>query len=122
MSKYLILFLLAVIPVIIIGYFVYSKDKNKEPFSILVALFLGGVASCIITLILTFIFQKIFPYFKADESTYGIIGLIIKTFIEIGLIEEFSKWIMTYLISYHNKEYNEAYDMIVYAVFTSLGF
>ena len=47
---------------------------------------------------------------------------LLYAFLGVALVEEFSKWIMTYLIGYHNKEFDELYDGIVYAIFVSLGF
>ena len=44
------------------------------------------------------------------------------TFISVALVEEGFKWFITKLVGYNNKEFDEIYDIIVYAVFASLGF
>lgn len=120
--KAILLFILAIIPSIILGYILFSKDKNKEPKSLLIVLFLGGFGSVFITLFFTAILQGIFPFFKNSPEKMNLIQLIPGVFIGVALIEEFSKWIISYLISYNNKEFDEFYDMIIYCVFVSLGF
>ena len=46
----------------------------------------------------------------------------IYVFLFVALIEEGSKFLMTYILGYNNKEFDEVYDMIVDASFVSLGF
>ena len=120
--EYLILLMLAIIPSIILGYAILRKDKNKEPKSLIIGLFFGGIGSAFLTLFLTLIIQNVFPFFKMDQENLTLIQLIPSIFIGVALIEEFSKWIILYIISYNHKEFDEFYDMIVYCVFVSLGF
>lgn len=117
-----LLLFLAIIPVIVIMTYIYNKDRNKEPTKLLVKLFLFGIVSCFVTLALGDILELIVPLFAEDSSTYNSIELIIYVFINIALVEEFSKWIMAYNIGYKSEEFDEIYDSIVYAVFVSLGF
>ena len=115
--------IIAILPVILIGIYIYNKDKNKEPVSLLVKLFLGGIASTFITIVISLLSGIFFPVLITEDPTQlNNIEIIIYAFIGIGFIEEFSKWIITYLISYNNKEFDEVYDIIVYSVFVSLGF
>lgn len=118
----LILFILSALPVFLLGMYIYKKDRNKEPTKLLVKLFLGGICSCFLVLILSVILSLIFPILSADTSKLNLFLLIIRVFIGIALIEEFCKWIITYFISYNNKNFDEIYDMIVYSVYVSLGF
>ncbi len=111
---------LSILPVFLIGLYIYKKDRNKEPFKLLTKLFFGGLLSIIITLILTFILGLFFPFFLSED--YNAITLIPYVFIGVALVEEFSKWISTYFFSFHSKEFDETYDIIVYSVFVSLGF
>lgn len=117
----LILFTISVLPVFLIGLYIYNKDKEKESAKLLLKLFLGGMASCILTLVISLILNVI-PIFRADENDLNLIELAIKVFIGIALVEEFSKWLMAYLVSYNDKEFDEFYDMILYCVFVALGF
>ena len=116
-----ILFFVATLPVILIGLFVYLKDKEKEPKKIIARMFFGGMVAAIITILLTLLYEKNIFTFDYDGND-NMLNIIIHTFIEVALIEEFSKWIITYLFSYNDKEFDELYDMIVYSVFVALGF
>lgn len=118
----LILFTVSVLPVILIGFFIYKRDKNKEPIKILVELFVGGILSCFLVLLISFIMSLIFPIFRADAATLNLLELVIYVFIGVALVEEFCKWIFAYKIAYHSNHFDEMYDMIVYAAFVALGF
>lgn len=122
MSSFLLF--LAVLPTILLGYFIYSNDKiEKEPTPLLVKLLLGGIGSVILTLIVTTILNKIAPFFAiSNTEILSPLSLAIYVFFGIAIIEEFSKWFFLYIISWKNKAFNHVYDAIVYSVFVSLGF
>ncbi len=118
-----ILIFISILPVIIIGSYIYKKDRNKESTALLTKLFIAGIGSCFVVLILNAIFGAIFPFVgETDTSKLSTVNLMLHVFIGVALIEEFSKWIFAYLISYNHKEFDEFYDMILYAVFVALGF
>ncbi len=118
----LMLVFLAALPVIIILLLVYSKDKNKEPLSLLIKLFLSGFVSCGLTLLITELLSLWFPFMQGDISNKSLIQLALYAFLGVALVEEFSKWIMTHLVGYQNREFDELYDGMIYAIFVSLGF
>lgn len=120
--KVLLLILLSILPVFLVGYFVYKKDKNKEPTSVLVKLFLGGLLSVVLTLIITGVIYTIFPFFSIEKNELNLIELFFSVFFGVALIEEISKFTFLYLFSYNEKNFDEFYDMILYAVFVALGF
>ncbi len=122
MNNELVLFIVSILPICLIGFYIYKKDKDKEPSKLLIKLFLGGIASTIITLIITFILETIFPFFSLDYENLNLIQLLISVFIGVALVEEFSKWLMVYIIAYKNKAFDELYDMVLYATFVALGF
>jgi len=121
MINELILFFISVLPVVLIGLYIYKKDKQKEPKRLLVKLFLGGLTSCFLVLIISSLLN-IFPIFSAEPEDLNLIELIINVFIGVALVEEFCKWIMAYKISYNDKNFDEFYDAILYCVFVALGF
>lgn len=118
----IILFSVATLPVILLGMYIYKKDKNKESPRLLTKLFLGGIISCFMVLIISFILELIFPFFALEEETLNYFELIISVFIGVALVEEVCKWIIVYVISYNDNEYEEIYDSIVYCTFVALGF
>ena len=118
----LILFIISVLPVFLLGMYIYKKDRNKEPTKLLTKLFIGGILSCFLVLFISDIMSSVFPIFSADYLELNMAELVIYVFIGIALVEEFSKWIITYNFSYNEIEFEEIYDAIVYSVFVSLGF
>ena len=114
------LLLLAIVPVFVIIFYVYIKDKyEKEPIRLLFYNFLlGAIVSVIITTLLYIIIDIPLPLNNQDS----IFEQFIKAFFVVGLSEEFSKYIIIRYYSQPNEEYNEPFDGIVYAVMVSMGF
>ena len=118
MINVVLLLIVTFLPVYLIGLFVYKKDKEKEPGKLLGKFFIFGMLSCIPTLIFELLLGSFFP----PEESMDMVTLFIYVFVTIAMIEEFFKWIFTYLIGFNNKEFDHVYDIIVYAVFVALGF
>ena len=116
------LFIISVLPVFLIGLYIYKKDKEKEPSKLLAKLFLGGMLSCFLVLIVSNITDRLIPLFASDPNTLNMIELVLYVFIGVALIEEGCKWIMVYTISYKDKNFDELYDAILYCMFVALGF
>ena len=114
------LLLLAVAPALFVIVYIYIKDKHeKEPKHLLIYNFLlGAIVSIIVTTILYFLFTKFFPSF-IKESVFD---QFIKAFLMVGLIEEFSKYIIVRYYAQPKEAFNEPFDGIVYAVMVSMGF
>ena len=112
--------LLAIAPAMIFVIFIYLKDKiEKEPISFLIKIFfLGAFGSIIITLILGVLFNSIYPL--TDEKS--VFQQFIKAFVVVALVEEFSKYVIVKYYAQKNKEFNEPFDGIVYALTVSMGF
>ena len=110
--------LVAIFPVILIGIYIYKKDKQKESSRLLFKLFIGGVGSCFPAVIIGLLFDGFFP--NTDQMNF--IQLFMYVFIVIALVEEICKWFFLYIISYNHSEFDSLYDMIVYASFVALGF
>ena len=108
----------AILPVAILCYYIYNKDPHKEPYYMLVRMFSRGLMTFLPILIVEIILDL---FFSTDGIT-SFTKIFIFTFIGVALVEEFFKWIVVYKSAYNDKEFNEVYDIIVYAVFVSLGF
>ena len=118
----LVLLFLSIAPIVIFANMIYKRDFDKEPKSILIKLFLCGIGSTFLTLIITKLLVSIVPFFGYSYGELDAIELIPYVFIGVALIEEFSKWIFVYKLEYNDREFNHLYDGIVYAAFVSLGF
>ena len=110
----------AIAPVFTVIIYIYIKDKHeKEPKQLLVYNFLlGAIVSIIVTTILYFLFSSFFLPFK-EKSVFE---QFIKAFFMVGLIEEFSKYIIVRYYAQPKDAFNEPFDGIVYAVMVSMGF
>lgn len=116
-----LLIALALLPSIILGWIIWQNDKiEKEPTGLLVKLFVCGILSIIVTVILSFPVYMI-PMCN-PETASTIIEHFMSAVIGVALVEEFSKWIFVKSGTWKNKEFTHIYDAVVYAVFVSLGF
>jgi len=112
---------IAILPTILLWKYVNKLDKHKEPTNFLVKLFFGGILSLIVTLVISFIISLFIPDFFEYEVSLSLSGFLY-SFLGIGLVEEFSKFIMMYSFSWNNKNLDETYDVILYTMIVALGF
>ena len=109
---------LALAPGAAIVLYIYLKDKHeREPFSLLLISFLYGGLSTLITLFISWP-VNILILTKDDD----VVQQFFNAFFKVALVEEFSKFIFVRFILYYNKNFNEPFDGIVYAVMVSMGF
>jgi RsiW-degrading membrane proteinase PrsW (M82 family) len=112
------LFGIALAPGAAIVLYIYLKDKHeREPLILLLTSFFYGVLSTFITLGATMTLDLILML-KEDD----VIEQFVEAFFKVALIEEASKFIFVRFILYPNKNFNEPFDGIVYAVMVSMGF
>jgi len=109
--------ILSLVPVFIIGSYIYFRDKyEKEPLRLLLLALLAGALTVI-------------PVIFVEEFLSGL-GALLKglaaaawnAFAVAGFTEELFKYLALYLLIWKSPEFNEKFDGIVYAVFVSLGF
>ncbi len=113
------LILLATAPILIILFYIYYRDKyEKEPFGLLLKSLIVGMLICI-------------PIIFAEQWTSAILDHlllphIVKAFCDAFFVasfwEESFKLTAVLLLVWRNRNFNERFDGIVYAVFVSLGF
>ena len=109
-----ILIFLTLIPSILIGLFVYYKDKyEKEPLNLIFRAFLFGCLAVIPSIII----EQFFMFIQLDKF-----DIFLFAFIGIALVEEGSKFFFLKKFLFPHKEFNEPFDGIIYAVMISLGF
>lgn len=123
------LMLAAIAPAAALCVYIYKKDRvEKEPFGLLIKLFLAGVIACVPAAAMEGyigdIIDGIFKPYVADciISAADYAYYAVTAFIGVALIEEVCKWYFLVRITKSNKEFNSLFDGIIYAVFISLGF
>lgn len=111
------LLVLAIAPVVIIALYVYIRDRyEREPLALLLKAMLAGALSTIPVLFVNTWLEGYAVYFTGLQRA----GYI--AFVVAALVEELFKFLVLYLLIWRNREFNEKFDGIVYAVFVSLGF
>ena len=118
----LLLLIISILPVYLVGRYIYNKDKDKEPKGLIIKLFFGGIGSFVLTILVTLFLSLFFPSLLSDPLSMDLFSLFLHVFFGVALIEELSKWIFVYKISYNNIEFDQVYDMLVYSAFVALGF
>ena len=117
MLYYLILFGIAILPVIILMIFIYRQDKyQKEPIKSLAKAFIGGIISIPIDIII------VTGIDAALNGTAISNTVFFSAFLEAGIPEELSKFLIFMLLIWRDKNFDEYFDGIVYATFIGLGF
>lgn len=107
----------SIAPVLIFLYLINKKDKNKEPYGLLLKCFFAGFIVAAIS-----IFVELILGIAGDELNGPLSKSVYTAFIVAALTEEFFKWIFIKKIIWKNAHFDEHYDGIIYAVFVSLGF
>ena len=113
---------LCALPIIVLGLYIYLKDKEREPMSLLIHLLWKGMLSCLLVLLISLILGIFFPLFLEDYTTLKGADLMIYAFICVALVEESCKYFFVYKETFDHKEFDTTFDMAVYACFVSLGF
>ena len=112
------LFSLALAPGAAIIIYIYLRDKHeREPVGLLFISFLYGGLSTLVTLIISWPVNALILT-KEDD----VIHQFFNAFLKVALVEEFSKFFFVRFILFYNKNFNEPFDGIVYAVMVSMGF
>lgn len=114
----LILFSIALAPVIAIVMFIYFRDKyDREPWRWLLFAFGLGM----ISLAFPVFFENFIDRFGIRESR-NLWKTIVYAFLGVGFSEEIAKFAVLRLFVYKKKYYDEPMDGIVYSVMISMGF
>jgi len=117
MLYYLLLFGIAILPVIILMVYIYHQDKyQKEPIKTLAKAFIGGMIAIALDILIVTGIQ----YLAGDSAITKTV--FFSAFLEAGIPEEFSKFLIFMLFIWRDKNFDEYFDGIVYATFIGLGF
>ncbi len=110
------LFVIAITPGIALALSIYFTDRyDKEPFHLLIKVFILGCLSVIPTAIVERFLVSINPF-------AGLLSAAFTAFIVAGLTEEFFKRAVVLSTAFKSKAFDEKLDGIVYATFSALGF
>lgn len=125
MESQMYLTAVALVPALVLGIYIYIKDRSdKEPLSLLMMLFGLGALMCIPAAYTEGALLPIIDKFflNADFMAMPIIHHFVYYFVGVALVEEFFKWIALYKSTNNSTDFNSLFDGVIYAVFISLGF
>jgi len=114
---YIILFAIAILPVVVLMVYIYRQDKyQKEPIKTLTKAFIGGMISIPLDIVLVTLVQRCLG------NTIIASTIFYSAFLEAGIPEELSKFLIFMMLIWRDKNFDEYFDGIVYATFIGLGF
>ena len=96
----------AVVPVILLLYFVHKKDPHPESMKFLLKIFGFGCLTTIPVLICELGFDALL----ALPAKFGSFSILWNTFWGVAFVEEIFKWIVMFGFSYKDKKFDETYD------------
>jgi protease PrsW len=112
------LFAIALAPGAAIALYIYLKDKHEpEPLYLLLTCFLYGIFATFITLIVKWPVDALIILREND-----VVDEFINAIFKVAFVEELSKFIFVRFVLFPNKNFNEPFDGIVYAVMVGMGF
>ena len=110
----------ALLPAAILWLYIWKKDSQPEPTSMLGKAVLLGVGICIPVVIVEIGIE--FLLFSAGIAPTDLVGTTIRAFVVAAIPEETFKLLALWLILRKNLHFDEHFDGIVYAVCVGLGF
>jgi RsiW-degrading membrane proteinase PrsW (M82 family) len=114
---FLLLFV-SIFPVVVLLFYFYWRDKyEKEPFTVMLKAFAGGIFSVVGAVLLSLLIIRLIPV--PQKILYSSLFV---SFFHAAFPEELFKFLFLYWFIWKNKNFNEYYDGILYAVYVSLGF
>jgi RsiW-degrading membrane proteinase PrsW (M82 family) len=117
MLYYLLLFGIAVLPVVLLMVFIYRQDKyQKEPIKSLAKAFIGGMIAIPLDILIVTGIDSLLGNSALANTVF------FSAFLEAGIPEELSKFLIFMIFIWNDKNFDEYFDGIVYASFIGLGF
>ena len=116
----LIILTAALLPAILLWFYIWKKDAQPEPTSQLIKAILWGAGIVIPVVIVELIIQTILWGVDGGPST--LIGTTVDAFFVAALPEESFKLLVLWIVLRKNPYFDEHFDGIVYAVSIGLGF
>lgn len=114
-----IAFISAVLPVLLLLYFIYKKDKYQpEPLGKLLLTFFVGCLSVIPAAMM----EGVIMPFGPDAGMFPVLSGIFNGYLVAGMSEELCKLLLLLLVIWKSPHFDEFFDGIVYAAYLSLGF
>ena len=114
-----IAFVSAILPVLLLLFFIYRKDRlNPEPLGKLILTFFVGCLCVIPAGLMESLLMPLAP----SAATMPVTNGIFDGYVVAGFSEELCKLLLLLWVIWRSPQFDEYFDGIVYAAFLSLGF
>lgn len=114
-----IAFISAILPVALLLFFIYRKDKYQpEPIGKLLLTFFVGCLSVIPAALMESVLMPLAP----DAESFPVLNGLFDGFCVAGFCEELCKLLLLLWVIWRSPHFDEYFDGIVYAAYLSLGF
>lgn len=114
-----IAFISAVLPVLVLLFFIYKKDKYQpEPIGKLIWVFVVGCFSVVPAALM----EAVTMPFAPDAETMPVLNGLFNGYLVAGFSEELCKLLLLLWVIWRSPHFDEYFDGIVYAAYLSLGF
>ena len=114
-----IIFAAAIVPGLLLLYYVYSKDFNPEPKRMVWKGFLYGAISVFVSTLISGPLLNLGLFVNEPKTLLEAVKV---SFFGAAIPEESAKLLMLWLLLRHSTEFDERYDGMVYAAAVGLGF
>ena len=112
--------LVAVVPAVVLIVYILIRDKyEREPIRKVLLTFFAGMLAVPLDLFIIGIFDLDYLPLLCDGA---VSAQIATAFFSAAIPEEFSKFVILFILIWRSKDFNERMDGIVYAVCVSMGF
>jgi len=108
----------AVVPSLLLLWYVYARDKNPEPRGMLIKTFLLGALICIPVVPVAMTLESMGQGFSGDVWS----GALVKAFLGAAIPEELFKFLVLRWYVWRKTHFDEPLDGVVYGATASLGF
>jgi RsiW-degrading membrane proteinase PrsW (M82 family) len=109
----------AVVPSLLLFWYIYARDKRPEPHGLLLRTFLWGVAICFPVVPVAMALQELGAGL-ADNGVWS--SALVRAFLGAAIPEEVFKFLVLYLYVWRKPAFDEPLDGVVYGATASLGF
>ena len=114
-----IAFISAIVPVLLLLFFIYKKDKYQpEPIGKLLLTFFVGCLSVIPAVLMETVIMSASP----SAEHLPVLNGLYNGYVVAGTSEELCKLLLLLLVIWKSPHFDEYFDGIVYAAYLSLGF
>lgn len=114
--------LAAILPAVVLTYYIFRKDPVKEPAAQLLRGFAFGIVAAIVSIAFSTTLAAVGLVDLSIENANSVSTSLRLAFFGAAIPEELAKLLMLWLLLRRNRWFDEYFDGVVYAVSIGMGF